>query len=169
MIFRIPDGWLKLQDITEATLTESLVMAHKLFGVQTVIALTLPVNNNVKTMEALEQLHQTNAMIRPVVNNWSSESSVAPQHVLLMDFGTWADQLTKWNARVAGMDTTQANYTLAWLGCAGRFPPSLAMLCTDIVPPESCACTRNMISVDGLHWCMESIGGGVIATIAFHY
>jgi hypothetical protein len=166
MIFRIPHGWLKLEDITEATLTESLMMAHKLFAVQTAIVLTLPLNNNVKTMEELEQLHQTNVMIRRVVDSWSEESG--PQDVLLMDFGTWADQLTEWNARVSGMDTTQsnANYTLNRLGCAGKFPPSLAMICTDIVPPGSCACTRNMISIDGLHWCMESVGGRVIAAIA---
>jgi hypothetical protein len=118
MIFRIPHGWLTLEDITEATLAESLVMAHKLFGVQTAIVLTLPLNNNVKTMEELEQLHQTNAMIRRVVDSWSEERG--PQHVLLMDFGTWADQLIEWNARVSGMDTTTQsnanNYMLTRLG-----------------------------------------------------
>jgi hypothetical protein len=49
MIFRIPHGWLKLNEITAQTLTESLHMAHALFGIQTAVLLTLPLNNNIQT------------------------------------------------------------------------------------------------------------------------
>jgi hypothetical protein len=40
------------------------------------------------------------------------------------------------------------------------------MVCTENVPAESCAYKRNMISMDGLHWCLEYIGGRVMAAMA---
>jgi hypothetical protein len=162
MVFRIPHGWLKLGDITSATLTESLELAHEVFGVTTAVVMTLPLNNNVVNMEELMQLHEVNAMIRDVVANWSGKGV---KHVLLMDFGKWADQLTELNARLAGLNQHPANYTLERLGCT-KFPPSIAMICTKPVAPKSCTCDRNMVSIDGLHWCMESIGGRATAAIA---
>jgi hypothetical protein len=162
MVFRIPHGWLKLGEITSATLTETLELAHDVFGVTTAVVMTLPLNNNVVNMEELLQLHEVNTMIRDVVANWSGKGV---KHVLLMDFGKWADQLVELNARLAGLNQHPANYTLGRLGCT-RFPPSIAMVCTKPVALKSCTCDRNMVSIDGLHWCMESIGGRATAAIA---
>ena len=163
MIFRIPHGWLKLNEITKETVTESIMTAKEQFGIKYVVLLTLYFNNNVETLADLQQLHETNTMIRDLVENWDSGQTQI--QILLMDFGNWVDQLIEKNAQLAGMDTTPRNYTLARLGCMKKYPPSLAMICTDVVPEGSCTCKRNMISIDGLHWCMESVGGRTIASI----
>ena len=166
MILRIPHGWLKLDEITQETFVETIEMAHKVFGIKTVIVMTLYLNNNVKTMEDLEQMHQVNDMIRNVIGNW--KKFIAPntiEHVLMLDFGQWTDQITQLNAKLAGgLDMSIANYTLERWSCT-RYPPSIAMICTDPVKPGQCQCNRNMISIDGLHWCMESVGGRTIAAI----
>lgn len=47
-----------------------------------------------------------------------------------------------------------------------KYPPSLAMSCINKVSPGECKCIRNMISYDGMHWCMESMGGRIVAEIA---
>ena len=115
-------------------------------------------------MEDLSTMRETNQMIRELVEaSW--ETSDLPD-MLLMDFGAWVDQLTELNARLAGMDTqSNANYTLERLGCA-KFSPSIALSCAEAVKPDSCKCTRNVVSRDGMHWCMETIGGRVTAGFA---
>ena len=116
-------------------------------------------------MEDLNDMLATNQMIRDLVkDSWGISDF---PDLLLMDFGGWTDQLTEMNARAAGMDTkSNANYTLERLGCA-KFPPSIAMTCVNKhVKPGSCTCTRNVISIDGMHWCMETIGGRVIGALS---
>jgi len=116
-------------------------------------------------MEDLEVMRATNQMIRDLVkDSWGNPDF---PDLLLMDFGYWTDQLTEMNARSAGIDTKlNSNYTLERLGCA-KFPPSIAMTCVEKdVKPGSCACTRNVISIDGMHWCMETVGGRVIGALS---
>lgn len=111
-------------------------------------------------MEDLNDMRDTNRMIREVVES-SWENSDLPD-LLLLDFGGWTDQLIELNAQLAGMDTkSNANYTLERLGCAGH-PPSIAVVCEDKdVIPGTCSCTRNELSVDGMHWCMKRLGGRI--------
>jgi hypothetical protein len=82
-----------------------------------------------------------------------------------MDFGGWIDKLVDLNAKEMGMNQTYANYTLERLGCK-RFSPSLAVACATLEHRSKCECVRNMISVDGIHWCLESLGGRVVAATA---
>lgn len=163
MLFRIPHGWLPLNLITRERIEESLILAQKLFGTKTTIIQTLFLNNNVKTMEDMIEMNNKNEMIRDLVEtSWKNNSL---PNLLLMDFGLFTDKLTSLNAKLAGMNHHIANYTLERLGCA-RFPPSIAMSCVNKVRPGSCTCTRNMISIDGMHWCMETLGGRIIAVYA---
>jgi hypothetical protein len=121
--------------------------------------------NNVKTTDDLIELEKTNDMISNLVEASWERSRYDLPNLLLMDFGGWTDKLTNLNARLAGMNQSTANYTLERLGCS-KFPPSIAMSCVDQANPGSCTCTRNMISIDGMHFCMESIGGRTIGAIA---
>lgn len=177
MIYRIPHGWLSLDKITRASLTESLLLAHELFKVRTVIVLTNHFNNNVRTEQDLKDLRNTNKMIRDTVHMWSGNATLASliPTVMVMDFGAWTDTIIRLNAQLAGYDTTttssssssesQNNYTLARLG-GGKYPPSVAMACADRVDAGSRTCTRNMLTIDGMHWCMESLGGRIVAGLA---
>jgi hypothetical protein len=120
--------------------------------------------NNVRTLEELQQLHQTNTMIRQFVNNWNHPTI----KVFLLDFGRWIDQLVEWNAQNAlFMDISSANknYTLQRLGCV-KYPPSLAMACATLENRTECTCIRNRLSIDGMHWCMESMGGRILGGTA---
>jgi hypothetical protein len=71
-----------------------------------------------------------------------------------MDFVQCADALTALNAKLAGMDETAANYaatrTMQW---------PLSAVSGDGVYGT---CPTGYVLV---HWCMESIGGRVIAAI----
>ncbi|KAG7363964.1 hypothetical protein IV203_037166 [Nitzschia inconspicua] len=163
MLFRIPHGWLTLDTITQHNLHEAILLAHDLFGVNIVVLQTLFFNNNVRTMDELQQLHRTNDMIRRFVKEWN-HSTVT---VLLLDFGQWVDQLVHWNAQhMLQMDVRDTNYTLQRLGCFKKFPPSLAVACATLENRTDCTCIRNRLSIDGMHWCMESMGGRILAATA---
>lgn len=170
MIYRIPHGWLSLDKITEESLTLSLLQANELFGVRTVIVLTNHFNNNVKTEQDLQDYFETNTMIRNTVHSWSDNTTLSTliPAVLVMDFGAWTDSINHLNAQLAGYDVSSESnhrYLLERLG-GNKFPPSLAMACTDKVEPRSLGCTRNMLTIDGMHWCMESLGGRIVGGLA---
>jgi len=97
-------------------------------------------------------------MIRELVDSWE-ETNIA--NILVMDFGSWVDQLVDVNAKLMGMDQTMNNYTLERLGCF-KYPPSLAMACATLEKRTDCTCVRNMMSIDGMHWCMETMAGRIL-------
>ena len=114
-------------------------------------------------MDEIQQLAEANQMIREFVKTWDNPDI---PNILLMDFGGWIDKLIDTNARLMGMDQTASNYTLERLGCFKKYPPSVAQVCSTLERRSECSCVRNMMSIDGMHWCMESLGGRIMAGTA---
>jgi hypothetical protein len=167
LIYRIPHGWLGLDHVTEEKLQEMIELASELFGVKTVVILSLPYINNVKTLGDVRQLKDTNDMIRKLGQNWPSGKH-GVKRVQVLDFATFGDSLMEWNARLMGMDTSSANYTLETLQATGNsaISQSIAQVCGKRVPDQTRKCEPNGFSRDGIHWCMESVGGRVVAAIS---
>jgi hypothetical protein len=167
MVIRIPHGWMSLHQISIEALNETVHLAHELFGVSSIVFISLPFVNNVVTMDDLRLLNKKNTLIRDFVRNWEesggAESGV--EHLLLLEFGDFADSLMEWNARLMGFDTSVANYTMETLSCCPRkgFKKSIAQVCSTRVPVESKNCNGNSISMDGMHWCMKTVGGRFFA------
>jgi hypothetical protein len=162
MVIRIPHGWMTLDQISEKALKRTVHLAHELFGVSSIVFMSLPFINNVHTMESLRLLNETNALIRDFVRKWENSGDAARgvKHLLLLEFGDFVDSLMEWNSRLMGFDTSVANYTMEGLKGSIR---SIAQLCSTRVPIGAYTCERNSISKDGMHWCMETIGGRVFA------
>ena len=97
--------------VTETKLQEMIELANELFGVKTVMILSLPYINNIRTLGDIRQLKDTNDMIHKLSKNWPSGTH-GVDRVQVLDFATFADSLMEWNARLMGMDTSSANYTL---------------------------------------------------------
>jgi hypothetical protein len=164
MVIRIPHGWMTFNEISEKALNETVHLAHELFNVSSIVFMSLPFSNNVNTMEDLRSLNETNTLIRNFVRKWGKSDGDAGsgvKHLLLLEFGDFADSLIEWNARLMGFDTSVANYTMEQLNFKDN--PSIAQLCSTRVPVGNITCERNSISFDGMHWCMGTIGGRVFA------
>jgi hypothetical protein len=58
MVIRIPHGWMTLDQISEKALNETVHLAHELFGVSSIVFMSLPFVNNVHTMEDLRLLNE---------------------------------------------------------------------------------------------------------------
>jgi hypothetical protein len=167
MVIQIPQGWMTLDQISEEALNETVHLAHELFGVSSIVFISLPFINNVLTMEDLRLLNEKNTLIRDFVRKWekSVDAGSGVEHLLLLEFGDFVDSLMEWNARLMGFDTSVANFKMEALSCrAGSgFNQSIAQVCSTRVPVGSSTCEKNSISFDGMHWCMETIGGRVFA------
>jgi hypothetical protein len=167
MVIRIPHGWISLNQISVKALNETVHLAHELFGVSSIVFISLPFVNNVVTMEDLRLLNKKNTLIRDFVRNWkkSAGAESGVEHLLLLEFGDFADSLMEWNAGLMGFDTSVANYTMETLSCCPRkgFTQSIAQVCSTRVPVGSKNCDGNSISEDGMHWCMETVGGRFFA------
>jgi hypothetical protein len=179
LIFRIPHGWVDFDEITQDTIQESLRLAHELFGVRQAILIDIPFTNNILTAQDLENKKQTNEMIRQVAAKYPLYGGAGNRHsfdevnkVTTLQFARWTDHLMEYNARAIGMlpadntFITNKTYTLDRLGCSKKFPISIAQGCAEMAKAGDCQCRRNRISEDGMHWCLESIGGRLVAGIA---
>ena len=169
LIFRIPHGWIGLDHVTEKKLLEMIELASELFGVNTVMILTLPYINNVKTLGDIRQLKDTNDMIHKFSQNWPSAGKHGVDRVQVLDFATFGDSLMEWNARLMGMDTSSANYTLESIQAnkkSGNQQRSIAQVCAKRVPDQATTCEPSGFSKDGMHWCMDRLGGRLVAAIS---
>lgn len=171
MIFRVSHGWLKFSDITEASVRETIQLAQELFRVKKIILLNLPFNNNIKSHEGLQDWKRTNAMLDRVAVAYPSELTGNVQ-VSVLQFAQWTNLLTFQNAKAIGWNTTDAagnpdeSYVLDRLGCKKQHPISIAQGCAEKATKGDCQCNRNRVSQDGMHWCLESLGGRLSAGLA---
>lgn len=178
LIFRLPHGWLTFDDMNEDTIRETIQLAHDLFGIRQVIFIDIPFTNNVKTLQDLEDRKNTNEVLEKVAasytdNNQQKGNSQIKQ-VSVLQFAKWTDHLMEYNARAIGVIPpelqhtviTNKSYALNRLGCRPKFPISIAQGCANLVEPGSCTCRRNRVAEDGMHWCLETVGGRFVAGIA---
>jgi hypothetical protein len=109
MVQRIPHGWISLQDITYDSLRENAMLAAKLFGIETLVLINLPLINNVVDYEGKEgylTLLQKRQLIRNFAATWKPPTGIRLQHVLVLELGDLVDDLLEWNAQLMGFNTS---------------------------------------------------------------
>jgi hypothetical protein len=166
MVIRIPHGWIPLEEITAKVLNETVQLAHELFGVSVIVFVSMPFVNNVVTKKDLRMLKEKNDLLRDFVRSWQTDAAAGGvKHLLLLEFGDFADSLMEWNARLMGYDTSVASYKMETLSCCPRrgYTQSIAQVCSARVLIGTKKCVGNSITVEGTHWCMGTIGGRFFA------
>jgi hypothetical protein len=169
MVFRIPHGWITLNKVTEESLQQTVKLAHELFGVSTVVFVSMPFINNIQTMQDLLDLKNANKRVRDFAQGWrttrNNTGGDSVKDVLVLEFGNLVDHLMEENARLLGYDTSDQNYTMDRLA-SGKLKKSVPLVCGNRTAVGATKCKGNSFSLDGMHWCMESIGGRVFAGLA---
>eukprot|EP00581_Thalassiosira_minuscula_P011811 CAMPEP_0183722994 /NCGR_PEP_ID=MMETSP0737-20130205/14760_1 /TAXON_ID=385413 /ORGANISM="Thalassiosira miniscula, Strain CCMP1093" /LENGTH=586 /DNA_ID=CAMNT_0025953243 /DNA_START=506 /DNA_END=2263 /DNA_ORIENTATION=- len=193
-ILRLPHGWIQLQDMTKDHIIQHINNCHTVAGATTVIVSTLPFNNNVETASDWEQLIAINQVIRDVAHSWNPpvNGTEGIGTVLVQEFGNFTNQILWHNARHIGYNLTlpnnfaTTNTNASWERTGSEFllhrmypdrqyAPSISMVCgqtldrwssRNATPPYGRACLPNMISRDGMHWCVESLGPRYSASVA---
>ena len=169
MIFNIPHGWIKWSDITIESFRETVELAGSQFGVETVIFITVPFSNNIKTRYHEKRRLECNEMLRLFSRCWQQlsygDGNTSVRNVLVMENGVFVDKLIEENARNIGMDISNNNYKLERLkDIQSKWPHSIAHVCSDRVNNDG-SCVKNSLTVDGKHMCLATVGARMFANI----
>ena len=182
-VMRVPHGWLSIDQITKEGIIEEIKLGNQYLGAQTVIISTLPLCNNVVTATHWEQIGQLNDIIHDIAHNWPiSDSGVnGIKTVLVQEFSNYTSQIIWNNAKHIGLyngsmpDYSQkgweqnGTFLFDRLTISGKWPPSKAQVCAEAkfwTNEQGEQCYLNRISVDGSHWCVNSLGARHSASIA---
>jgi hypothetical protein len=168
LIFRISHPWISYDGVTEGGLNETIQVAKEYLGQPLVVIFqTAPFNNNVVTSEDLVNFHAMNNVVRSFVTKLNASD------VLMSDVETYMENVIEWNAKSLGMDTTNAtSFMLEKIPLSPRKPqialyhPHVAQVCAEPVRRRPIGCRSNMLSNDGIHPCMESLGARIFANWA---
>ena len=143
----------------ETYYTDILRSAYFKFGIQTVIFVTTPYNNNAH--ERVELMRKDNEVIRKFVKEYvAPPDGSGVRNVLLMDFEPYADMIMTINGKEMGIEPDMI-YKTTVIRKRPQFTlyPAQAMLCAgDKTSPETsemCLQGYSSLSFDGMHWCPE--------------
>ena len=169
LIFRIPQGWIDMNEVSMSSLNETVHLAQELLSVRCVTFLTLPVVNNYLTVEDMKEMNRTNDRIHRFANEWNTRRR--GDHlplVLVLEFGELVNAAGEANAEFLKLNavSTERVFVQDRVG-SGEWTKPAALTCADRptnTTPSSC--TRNHLSVDGVHVCMETFSGRMFAAIA---
>jgi len=160
VVFRVMHGWMKIHEITRDGLLEAIELAHELLGATTVVLMTIPFTNNVKTPQVLKQVNDINDEMRDIARRWhrrgedgengegnehskhSGDSGV--QRVLVLEYGTYYNHIVWSNGLHLGYNVTPPlratrttfddeapGFVFDRLKDAGEWAPSIPMVCSD--------------------------------------
>jgi hypothetical protein len=186
IVFRISHPWIPIHEVTDEALNETIQTAREHLGQPLIfIFQTAPFENNVVTETDLIEFRAMNNLVRSFVTNLNASD------VLLSDVATYMENVMEWNAKQLGIiprntttptatttttqTSTNSSYVLDRLAVppphlgmsAPRFRAHVAQICSEPPPPsQNYTCRFNMLSNDGMHPCMESLGPRMFANTA---
>ena len=157
--------------ITHNRLVEAVELSHELLGAETVVLMTIPFTNNIKTPEDMDKVNRINADIRDIAKYWHLRNNTGVKHVLVQEYGTYHNHIIWSNAKHIGYNVSaplmMTNEMFDMEGPTflydrlqtGKWPPSIAQVCSERnwLGTEKAKCNRNYLSSDGMHICPETL------------
>ena len=178
VIFRVTHGWMNFDEITRERIIEAAELAQSLLGADTIIFLTVPFSNNVKTIDDLASVKQINIMIHEIANTWHLEHDTK---MLILEYATYCDHIIWTNARHIGynvsapMEVSESvlaeespSFLFDRLLQTKDWPPSIPMTCAKLPSNDSSRayCDQNLLFRDGIHICPETLAARISIGIA---
>lgn len=175
-------GWMKGHEITHQRLVEAVELSGKLLGASTVVFMTVPFTNNVKTVDEMKRVHGINDYIREIATSWRArENTYGVRTVLILEYEMYYNHITWANARHIGypvshplratrhdFDSEGPSFLFDRLKDGGEWSPSVSMVCSDTesLGTSRRTCNRNILFKDGMHVCPEKLAGRYAAGLA---
>lgn len=173
VIYRLPQGWLELKDITYQSLNETVRLVHDLLGMSVLTFLTFPIINNYESRESLIELHETNELIRGFAEDWNEGKLDSLPYIFIISFGELIMSAARKNAEIIGLANATSDHVFSqrvMFDAQAIYSSPAALVCAD--PPtkqdksNTSTCHLNQLSVDGVHPCMENFAGRLFGGIA---
>jgi hypothetical protein len=174
MVQRITFPWIPLARITAEALEKNTLLATELFGMETLVYVNLYFTNNVVDADAYQLFGQKTEVVRNFVRTYVPPAPSTLKRVLLLDLDRLVDLLNERNAQSIGIDTSRQPFedwmlsqTLGPYNPKAVFRKHIGQVCGGaMVPNHTASCDRNMIFVDGLHFCPSTFAGRITGGIA---
>jgi hypothetical protein len=102
VLLRVMHGWMQLNEITHERIVEAIALSFELLGATTVVLMTVPFTNNVKSTEDMDKVSKINEDIREIARTWHLRmdcSDKCVQHILVIEYGMYCNQIIWSNAR----------------------------------------------------------------------
>lgn len=161
MVFRIPFGWIRGTDVTLDSLNQTVQHAREFLQVKCVILVSMFFNNIVQSLVDWKDLQEGNERIR----QFAAENDFP---ILVLNMDRLLHGIMEANAVELGM----TNYS-SWINAsiqerlpAKTHPQSVLHVCSKRPTAVGAECEYNFVSLDGMHLCMETLGGRITAGIA---
>jgi len=175
-IFQFPSGHVDMAKLEVQNLVDVVQAASKLFNAKSVLFLTIAWNNNIPSNK-VQLWKEKNELIRMFAANYTkqqqqqtSSSTRTVETVQVLDFATLSTNLIEANSKALGLDldlsatnndndtdTTTRTYTLR---LSSRWKNLVAHACGSMpFVDDTKGCLPNAFSVDGMHWCPETVHG----------
>jgi len=196
VVHPFPFGWMvkpAINHFTYEAIDEAVQLSYKLFGAKTVILHTVPIQNNV--IDMVTELDAINSVIYNYTNSYrhrngenndndTTNNNQQVQNVLIMDLAALSFELFTHNAeylRLINMErimlrmkyknktmSSQLNHLLNRRTecCHKEYGQIIAHACAHNIPNMTKKCTRTRYTVDGMHWCMNMVGGRIHGALA---
>ncbi|KAL7464876.1 hypothetical protein ACHAXS_005208, partial [Conticribra weissflogii] len=189
-VVRVMHGWMTPEEITKERLIEAIRMSNEVFGAQTVVLMTVPFTNSVKSIYDYHAVQLVNREIRNIADAWhetfryengNDEKGGGVRHVLLLDFDTYCNHVIWSNAIHLGYNVSEPlhagestfdeeieTFLFDRLKTGKKYPPSIAMVCDsrELVVRDSQCKHYNMLWRDGMHICPETMTSRYGAALA---
>ena len=170
VVIRLPHGWMKAHELTKERIKEVVIFCQELLGPRAVIFSTVGLDNNAIDKDLWAGVVKINELIHEVAREWKppQEGEDGVQWVLVQEFSNFTSQILYENGKFMGYDTSSNKFFFERLvGGTTNWPQSIPMVCAN-KPKDNkdSECKRNLISPDGIHWCVETIGPRFTASIA---
>lgn len=171
VLFRIPHGWMPIDQIAVPHIIESLHTASRVFGATTAILLALPFVNNVEQHQRIPWLRKNEELRKFAADFVPNETIPGIHRLVLMDFARLTNHFIKVNAGLLGYlnntDDPEMQYLdqIRLVEYVAHNYPSAAHVCAGSTYKKQgkTLCYKNAISFDGMHICPNTYGGRIVA------
>lgn len=159
VVWRIPHPWVSFRHITLDAIQESIATLRETLQVSQVILVTIPFSNNIENAFQWKKLQKTNDLIRSI------------EGVQVLELDRLVDSFLEWNARRIGLIGEHWRFEQILSSTPSRRAKKqlvhpVALVCDSLPDQQDNNCPRNRFTVDGMHWCMETIGGRLVAALS---
>jgi hypothetical protein len=171
LIFWVPAGWIAYASVDEQSLKETVLMAEEIFQAQAVIFVAPGFTNNANSLEEVEVASHrirtfSNIWWERRSNNDTEKGTGSVKFVEILEFGNFSISLLKANAEAIGYNASDENQLVYEILCCQRYNMRIAQVCAERVTSGSSSCRRNLLSLDGMHLCMKTLGGRLFAGLS---
>jgi len=165
LIFHLPSGHVRPNQVSFTTLNNIVSLSAELFQCTSVIFINFSLTSNINSDNLIDEWESANECVHSFCKKYNStHSQSSVNQVEFLDFAKLSKKLITANGDNLGIPV---NEIFSSRLDNRKWRNLIAHVCGEIpFPNNRKGCSPNMLTVDGTHWCPETIHGRLDAGLA---